>query len=63
MLYDPAMNQFTCMIDLLAVGADDATAIGAPGRAPMSFQALRALSSEVTASLNGKGSMTSRPGP
>ena len=55
MLYDPAMNQFTCMIDLLAVGADDATAIGAPGRAPMSFAALRALSADVVASLNGNG--------
>ncbi len=55
MLYDPAMNQFTCMIDLLAVGADDATAIGAPDRAPMSFAALRALSADVVASLNGFG--------
>jgi acyl-CoA synthetase (AMP-forming)/AMP-acid ligase II len=49
------MNQFTCMIDLLAVGADDATAIGAPERAPMSFTALRALTEEVVASLNNNG--------
>jgi len=49
------MNQFTCMTDLLAVGTDDATAIGAPERAPMNFAALRALTEEVVASLNGNG--------
>ena len=41
------------MIDLLAVGADDAPAIGAPERPPLNFAALRTLSSEVVASLNG----------
>ena len=55
MLYDPAMKSFECMIDLLAVGANDATAIGAPDRPPLNFAALRALSSEVVASLNGHG--------
>ena len=55
MLYDPAMKSFECMIDLLAVGANDATAIGAPDRPPLNFAALRALSSEVVASMNGHG--------
>ena len=55
MLYDPAMTNFQCIIDLLAIGADDATAIGAPGRAPLDFAGLRALSSEVVAGLNGHG--------
>ena len=53
------MNNFTCIADLLAVGADDAIAIGAPGRtpaqSPMTFAVLRSLAGEVVDSLNKNG--------
>jgi acyl-CoA synthetase (AMP-forming)/AMP-acid ligase II len=40
---------------LLAVGADDAPALGAPGRRPLSFGELRALIARTLASLNAAG--------
>ncbi|MFN9744276.1 MAG: acyl--CoA ligase [Betaproteobacteria bacterium] len=40
---------------LLAVGADDAPALGAPGRRALSFGELRALIGRTLASLNGAG--------
>src|SRR5262249_41257617 len=40
---------------LLAVGADDAPALSAPGGVPLSYGALRALVSETTFALNGRG--------
>ena len=55
MLYDRAMTDFQTMNDLLAVGGDDATAIGAPGTAPLTFAAQRALAGDVVASLNSNG--------
>jgi acyl-CoA synthetase (AMP-forming)/AMP-acid ligase II len=41
--------------DLLRTGADDATAIGAPGRAPLTYAGLRALVDQTLASLNAAG--------
>lgn len=41
--------------DLLATGADDAPAISAPGKSPLSFGALRSLIGETIARLNGLG--------
>ena len=41
--------------DLLATGADDAPAISAPGKSPLSFGALRTLIGETIARLNGLG--------
>ena len=41
--------------DLLASGADDAPAISAPARAPLTFGALRALIAETLAKLNALG--------
>jgi acyl-CoA synthetase (AMP-forming)/AMP-acid ligase II len=41
--------------DLLATGADDAPAISAPSRAPLTFGALRQLIDDTVASLNGLG--------
>ena len=41
--------------DLLATGADDAPAISAPSRAPLTFGALRTLIADTLASLNGLG--------
>jgi oxalate---CoA ligase len=41
--------------DLLKTGADGATAISAPGRAALSFQALRSLIASTTASFNAAG--------
>ena len=38
--------------DLLANGADDAPAISAPGKSPLSFGALRSLIAETIAQLN-----------
>lgn len=40
---------------LLAAGADAAPAVGAPGRPPLSFAALRALAQRTRATLNGIG--------
>ena len=41
--------------DLLATGADDAPAISAPGKPPLSFVALRSLIAETIARLNALG--------
>ena len=41
--------------DLLATGADDAPAISAPSRAPLSFGALRQLIADTVATLNALG--------
>jgi acyl-CoA synthetase (AMP-forming)/AMP-acid ligase II len=41
--------------ELLGAGADGATAIAAPGRAPLSYARLRALVGEVGATLNAHG--------
>ncbi len=41
--------------DLLAAGADDAPAIGAPARAPLTFAGLRAQIDETIAALNALG--------
>jgi len=41
--------------DLLAAGADDAPALSAPSRAPLTFGALRTLIADTLASLNGLG--------
>ena len=53
------MSKLSCIADLLAIGADGAIAIGAPGRtpaqSPMTFAALRALAGEVVDSLNRNG--------
>ncbi len=40
---------------LLQAGADDATAIAAPGRVPLDYRGLRSLVRETTASLNSAG--------
>jgi acyl-CoA synthetase (AMP-forming)/AMP-acid ligase II len=45
----------TTLHPLLAQGADGATAISAPGRAPLDFARLRALVAETTARLNALG--------
>ena len=41
--------------DLLAAGADDASALTAPGGVPLGFRALRALVADTVAALNGMG--------
>ncbi len=41
--------------DLLAAGADDASALTAPGEVPLAFRALRALVADTVAVLNGMG--------
>jgi acyl-CoA synthetase (AMP-forming)/AMP-acid ligase II len=41
--------------DLIAVGADDAIAIAAPGEMPLTYGALRALAERTRADLNGLG--------
>ncbi len=43
------------VLDLLRRGQGGAPAIGAPGRAPLSFDGLRALAARTAASLNGMG--------
>jgi acyl-CoA synthetase (AMP-forming)/AMP-acid ligase II len=43
------------LMDLLAAGAEDAPAIGAPGRAPLTYGALRALTDATRERLNGLG--------
>jgi acyl-CoA synthetase (AMP-forming)/AMP-acid ligase II len=43
------------LMDLLATGAQDAPAIGAPGRAPLTYGALRALIDATRNTLNGLG--------
>ena len=55
MLYDRAMTTIHTMNEFLAVGGDDAMAIGAPGRAPMNYAVLRALAAETVAVLNSNG--------
>ncbi|MCA0244370.1 MAG: acyl--CoA ligase [Proteobacteria bacterium] len=45
----------TTLKDLLAAGADDAPAIAAPGRAPLSHGALRRLIAATLSALNGQG--------
>jgi acyl-CoA synthetase (AMP-forming)/AMP-acid ligase II len=45
----------TTVISLLAKGAADAPAIGAPGQAPLSFRGLRALVEQTGAALNAAG--------
>jgi len=45
----------TTVTALLETGAPDATALSAPGGAPLSYRALRALASETTATLNAQG--------
>jgi oxalate---CoA ligase len=41
--------------DLLRTGADDATALSAPGGKPLTYKALRALVKETTQTLNARG--------
>ena len=41
--------------DLLNAGADDATALAAPGRPPLSYRALRSLVADTLAALNAAG--------
>ncbi len=41
--------------DLLGAGADEATALGAPGMPPLSYRRLRALVAETTAALRAAG--------
>jgi len=41
--------------DLLQAGADDAIALSAPGRAPLSYRGLRQLVADTTATLNAAG--------
>src|SRR5215831_2006085 len=48
-------NNATTITALLETGAPDATAISAPGAAPLSYRALRALASETMAALNAQG--------
>ncbi|MEO5733893.1 MAG: acyl--CoA ligase [Rubrivivax sp.] len=43
------------LLDLLHTGADDAVALSAPGRAPLTYRALRALVADTTAALNAAG--------
>jgi oxalate---CoA ligase len=43
------------LLDLLNAGADDAAAITAPGRPPLSYRALRELVATTTAKLNAAG--------
>ncbi len=45
----------TTLKDLLATGADDAAAISAPGRAPLSHGGLRRLIDATLSALNGQG--------
>jgi acyl-CoA synthetase (AMP-forming)/AMP-acid ligase II len=45
----------TTLTTLLATGADDATAIGAPGRRPMPYRELRTLIASTRERLNGLG--------
>ncbi len=45
----------TVLRELLATGADTAPALSAPGRAPLSFGALRALIARTVATLNAAG--------
>jgi acyl-CoA synthetase (AMP-forming)/AMP-acid ligase II len=45
----------TNLKDLLAIGADDAVALSAPGRPPLTHGALRALVTHTLAALNGLG--------
>jgi oxalate---CoA ligase len=45
----------TVLRDLLATGADSAPALSAPGRAPLSFGALRALITRTLGTLNAAG--------
>lgn len=49
------MTQAQTVHELLRVGADQAPAIGTPGRTPLSYAGLRALADEVRTSLNGFG--------
>ena len=49
------MTEPQTIADLLAAGADDATAIAAPGRAPLTYKDLRRLAGEVRAALNAHG--------
>ena len=43
------------LLDLLQAGADDAAALTAPGRPPLTYRALRQLVADTTAALNGAG--------
>jgi acyl-CoA synthetase (AMP-forming)/AMP-acid ligase II len=43
------------LLELLAAGADDATAIAAPGRTPLSYRSLRAFLAETQAALRELG--------
>ncbi|MGE0717870.1 MAG: acyl--CoA ligase [Alphaproteobacteria bacterium] len=43
------------ILDLIAAGRDDAVAIGAPGRAPLTFAGLRGLADDTVAALNRLG--------
>jgi oxalate---CoA ligase len=47
--------QYSTIEELLRVGADDAPAIGAPGRQPLRYHDLRALAAATTERLNGLG--------
>lgn len=49
------MTEAATVTSLLAAGADDAPAIGAPGREPLSHGGLRAFAGQVVETLNGFG--------
>ena len=49
------MTASDSLADMLAAGADAAPALAAPGRAPLSFAALRSLVADTLASLNALG--------
>ncbi len=49
------MQRQTTLTALLAAGADDATALHAPGGAPLSYRAMRAQVARTIATLNALG--------
>lgn len=49
------MTNATTIVELISRGADDATALSAPGGAPLSYRQLRGLMTETTAALNAFG--------
>ncbi len=49
------MTEASTLTSLLAAGAGDAPAIGAPGRKPLSHDGLRAFAAQIVETLNGYG--------
>ncbi len=49
------MSEISTIIELLALGRDDAVAIGAPGRPPLTYQGLRDHAQRTVATLNQLG--------